>query len=122
MSTTSSRDSLGRPLAVMVPANSEQREQLMGLFVTRVLPDAPTLLSDDEIQWQTKWRGLKKARKDRFLAEFKVEVIEMLGMKTRAEITAARDWVPDEFVALTEDDDSRYGSDSYFDRAKAKGD
>ena len=81
----------------------------MALFVTRVLPDAPTLLRDDEVEWQAKWRGLKKVRKHRFLAGLKAQGIVMLGMKTRAEMIEARDWVPDQFIAVTEDDDSGYG-------------
>ncbi len=106
----------------LVPGSPEQRAQLMALFVTRVLPDAPTLLGDDEVEWQAKWRGLKKARKDRFIAELKAHGVEMFGMKTRAEMIEARDCVPDQFVAVTEDDDSGHGPDSYFARAMEKDD
>jgi hypothetical protein len=106
----------------LVPASPKQRTQLMALFVTRVVPDVPTLLADDEVEWQTKWRGLKKARKDRFLADLKAQGIEMFGMKTRAEMIEALAWEPDQFVGVAEDDDSGYGPDSYFARAMEKDD
>jgi hypothetical protein len=106
----------------LVPASPEQRTQLMALFVARALPDTPILLADDEVEWQTSWRGLKKARKDRFLSELKAQGVEMFGMKTRAEMIEALNWEPDQFVGVTEDDDSGYGPDSYFARGMEKDD
>ena len=43
-------------------------------------------------------------------------------MKTRAEMVEALAWEPDQFVWITEDDDSGYGPDSYFARAADKDD
>lgn len=51
----------------MVPAGPEERESLRGLFETRVVPDEPQLLADDEIGWNSIWRSLQAARKQRFL-------------------------------------------------------
>lgn len=94
----------------------------MALFVTRILPDGPTLLADDEVEWQTKWRGLKNGRKDRFLADLKSQGIRMFGMKTRAEMIEALNEEPDQLVRVAEDDDSGYGPDSHFARAMDKND
>ena len=78
----------------LVPASTEQGAQLMALYITRVLPEIPTLLADDEVEWQTTWRSLKTSRKQRFLDSLQEAGIEMYGLNTRAEMIDARDnWV-----------------------------
>jgi hypothetical protein len=52
----------------MTAATPESAALLQALFVTRVAPDEPRLLADDEMQWAGVWRGLRAARKARFTA------------------------------------------------------
>ncbi len=49
------------------PARPEQTDLLKALFLNRVVPDEPALLADDDVQWQVAWRGLKSARRKRFV-------------------------------------------------------
>lgn len=51
----------------LVPTSPEQRALLLALMVSRVIPDEPTLLGDDEVNWETSWRTLKKARRQRLV-------------------------------------------------------
>lgn len=107
----------------LVPATQEQRAKLMAMHITRVMPEEPILLADDEVGWQKTWSGLKKARKERFIEALRAAGIDIYGMKTRAEMIEARDnWFPDQIVGATEDDDSGYGPDSYFAHAMNKDD
>lgn len=50
-----------------VPASEESRQLLAALVATRVSPDEPQLLADDEVGWNVQWRVLQKARKERFV-------------------------------------------------------
>lgn len=50
----------------MVPASEDDRLLLLGMMATRVAPDDPQLLADDEQGWNEKWRSLQAARKCRF--------------------------------------------------------
>jgi hypothetical protein len=52
----------------MAPASPKQQSRLQALMVSRVWPDEPKLLSDDEIHWQSLWLSLKAARKARLLS------------------------------------------------------
>lgn len=90
----------------LVPALPEEQAQLVGMYLTRVVPDVPTLLADDESEWRHRWRGLKKARKQRFLDELKEAGIEVSGIKARSEMIDARDnWVPPAPVMRSETDE-----------------
>jgi 5-methylcytosine-specific restriction endonuclease McrA len=114
----------------MVPANDDQRAAIDALYATRVQPDAPALLCDDEQRWRKEWSALKKARRQRLLdqmVELGLDVEDFRGA-SRAEMIAA---VDDEMDAMsepfdpggwTEDDDSGYGPYSYFAHAMAKDD
>lgn len=73
------------------PASPEHSAQLQMLLLTRVVPDAPTLLGDDDANWQSIWRSLKTARKTRFIEHLTAEGFELAGLKTRAEVILVRD-------------------------------
>jgi predicted nucleic acid-binding Zn ribbon protein len=73
----------------LVPATAESRALLHSLFISRVLPDVPTLLADDEFAWDKTWRGLKAARKKRFTDRLIEMGIEIGGLKTRADMVLA---------------------------------
>ena len=109
----------------LVPASPESSALLQALFLTRVVPDAPTLLADDEVMWQTSWRGLKKGRKERFITLLEAEGLHVKDLKSRAEMVLVRD---ENFADLldtgprTADDDSGFGSGSYFERSMQKDD
>lgn len=66
------------------PASPEQSDLLKALFLSRVVPDEPTLLADDDVQWQTARRGLKSARKMRFVDRLVGVGIDVSSIKTRA--------------------------------------
>jgi len=55
----------------LVPASEESRQLLVALVATRVAPDEPQLLADDELGWSVKWHGLQTARKGRFIDQFR---------------------------------------------------
>ncbi|KTS65028.1 hypothetical protein NS206_05840 [Microbacterium testaceum] len=100
----------------MVPASDESRALLQAFFVARVMPDEPTLLADDEAEWASLWRGLKSARKKRFVEHLEGLGIDTRGLKTRADmVLQLEDYLsdmPDE--GSPEDYDSGFGPDSYF--------
>lgn len=101
----------------LVPASPEQRELLKALFVTRVLPDDPRLLADDEVAWATAWRGLKSGRKKRFVDRLTGMGIDVRGLKSRAEIVLElEDHMSDtaDDSSAPDDDDGGFGPDSYF--------
>lgn len=77
------------------PASPQQSALLQALFVTRVVPDEPTLLADDDVQWQRAWRGLKSGRKKRFVDRLVDLCVDIGGLKTRAEMVVELD----EFMA-----------------------
>jgi hypothetical protein len=96
------------------PAAPEERAQLMGLQLTRVVPDIPRLLADDGDGWRKVWRQLKKERKQRFMDEIEESGIYTGELKTRAELVEVLRDQGDSLSRATEDDDSGYGPDSYF--------
>ncbi len=55
----------------MRPATDEQKELIAALVVTRVEPEVPALLADDEVRWKAEWSSLKKARRERLLDEMR---------------------------------------------------
>jgi len=114
----------------MAPANERQRAQIVSLYATRVRPDAPTLLCDDEQRWPKEWLALKKARRQMLLdqmEEMGLDVGDFRGAP-RVEMIAAIEKVRELFSegvdpgGWTEDDDSGYGPYSYFAHAMAKDD
>jgi hypothetical protein len=74
----------------LVPASDEQRALLIALNLTRVIPPVPTLLADDNDQWQHAWRALKTSRKQRLLDELTAAGISTKGLKSRIEMIAVR--------------------------------
>lgn len=75
----------------LVPASRKQRAQLRALFLSRVMPETPRLLADDEVAWESLWRGLRAARKKRFLDAMVDAGVDVFNFKGRAQIIAARD-------------------------------
>ena len=55
----------------MRPATEEQQKIIKTLFASRVQPETPALLADDEVRWQKEWAGLKKVRRERLLDEMR---------------------------------------------------
>jgi len=105
------------------PASPEQSDLLKALFLTRVVPDEPTLLADDDVQWQSAWRGLKSARKKRFVDRLVDLGVDIGGLKTRAEmLVELEDFINDlaDESAASEDYDGGFGQRSYFARAMQK--
>ena len=96
----------------LVPASTEQRALLKALFMTRVAPEIPRLLAEDEVTWQTSWSGLRSSRKARFVDSLKTAGIDLSGLKTRAQMIAARETqVPMPSPRPQEYDEADYGSD-----------
>ncbi|TFD68439.1 HNH endonuclease [Cryobacterium gelidum] len=50
----------------MKPADDESRALILVLSLSRVMPDEPVLLADDEEAWADQWRKLTNERKARF--------------------------------------------------------
>lgn len=93
----------------MVPATPHAGDLLRALFLTRVVPDAPTLVGDDEAKWQSVWQSLKSARKKRAL-EARASAL------TTGDPNFARDEYAFEYgpaMPRTVLDDSGYGPDSF---------
>lgn len=99
----------------MVPASAESRAILQAFMLARVIPDEPRLLADDEAQWEKVWRGLKTARKKRFVDHLTGLGIDTSGL-TRAEmVLELEDYVADSQADTgPEDYDGGFGPDSYF--------
>jgi hypothetical protein len=53
----------------MLPATEEQRQTIRELMESRVQPDRPVLLCDDQDAWREVWQRLKKERRNRLLDE-----------------------------------------------------
>ncbi len=120
----------------MRPATDEQKELIAALVVTRVEPEVPALLADDEVRWKAEWSSLKKARRERLLDEMRAvgldlanylgasraELIEALCDELAVRDAADDDGEYDDYEARGIDDDSGFGPDSYFAHAMAKGD
>ena len=91
----------------MQPANEHQSQLLRALFLSRVVPDAPTLLGDAEVEWESCWRSLKAARMQRFLDRLSPD-FDYAGLKTRAKIKLAHEEFVEEmksFVPWIDDND-----------------
>ncbi|MGZ0213315.1 MAG: HNH endonuclease [Actinomycetales bacterium] len=109
----------------LVPASPEQSDLLKGLFLSRVAPDKPKLLVDDEVEWAKLWRSLKSARKKRFVDRLVDLGVDIGGVKTRAEmVLVLEDFMSDmaDDSGVPDDYDGGYGPDSYFARAMQKND
>ncbi len=102
------------------PASPATQQLFDDFLEHRVAPREPLLLADDEQQWATTWRPLKKDRKQRLLDE-----LADLG----ADITSVTNWAN---LVLIRDDiitdgghesgEAGYGADSYFARAQSRDD
>lgn len=109
------------------PASPEETAAINLMYVTRVEPDLPTRLCDDEQHWRERWRELKTSRRQRLVDQMEDEGLNLNDFRgaTREEmITELQDaiCVAAESGSWTEDDDSGYGPYSYFARAMAKND
>lgn len=69
----------------MVPASDESKALIFGMMATRVAPDEPQLLADDEIGWNGMWRKLQSQRKERFLDLLRAEGFRIRSNETHAE-------------------------------------
>ena len=113
--------------ARMSPASPEAKVYVDQLFKTRVQPETPIYLADDEHEWQRVSRDLKKDRKDRLIAEMLEVGLDPADFKgkSRADMFDAlcdEQAVDYDDGGWTEDDDSGYGPYSYFAHAMAKDD
>lgn len=118
----------------MRPATDEQRRQVSALYTTRVLPEAPALMADDEVEWRRTWSRLKKERRQRLLDEMVEAGLDPDDYKgaSRAEMfdalcdelaTHDADWDDDyDYAGDPGNYDGGYGPSSYFARAMAKDD
>ena len=112
--------------ANMSEASPEFQATMKKFFETRVEPEIPKLLADDQDAWDSSWRALKSARRARFREALENLGMDLTGRQTWTEwYDAACDWVVDmdsDGYGGTEDYDGDYGPDSYFARAMAKDD
>lgn len=109
----------------MVPAGQDEQLIVKMLFQRRVLPDIPSRVADDQVEWPKRWRQLKRERRERFIVRLQAAGIETSGTWTRAAmVLELEDALTDSWaeVSVTEDDDSGYGPNSYFARAMARDD
>jgi HNH endonuclease len=129
----------------MVPAADEQRQAISELMQTRVEPQRPVLLCDDEQSWPGQWQNLKKQRRARLLDELAQYGLTRSDFPGRSwsemwdEVEADEepddDWADYDYYdedggyyitgpngEPNPDDDSLYGPNSYFAHAMAKDD
>lgn len=114
-----------KTMANMTEASPAFQKTMQEFFASRVEPELPALLADDEEEWATSWRRLKKARRDRFRNSLEMGGMDLSGLRTWSEWIEARDdWFDfgDEGYGGPEDFDGGYGPDSYFARAMARDD
>lgn len=98
----------------MEPAGPEDREALRGMFETRVVPDEPQLLADDELGWSGIWRGLQSARKERFLHQLRAAGLPVRRNDSHAtRVLAYLDATEPADTAMTAAHD--FGEDAFFD-------
>jgi len=81
-----------------VPAPLEVQALILELFVTRVYPEAPSRLADDEVAWEGAWQRLKKQRRLRkdeevrlLISELEARGIDTDGLTTKEELLEVRD-------------------------------
>ncbi|RJU02966.1 HNH endonuclease [Arthrobacter frigidicola] len=106
----------------MVPATAEQEAIVVELVSTRVTPDTPALLCDDETFWEDAQRKLLRERKARLQdagAEHDSSDVIRRDIAARSHHRSTPGWLVDndDFSARGLDDDSGFGEDSYFFRA-----
>lgn len=109
------------------PASPEESAAVDVMYLTRVEPDSPIRLCDDEQHWLDVWRGLRNDRRQRLLDDLEEEGFNLDDFRgdTREQmVTALNDARCDgsDDDGWTEDDDAGYGPHSYFARAMAKND
>ncbi|MFK4804307.1 HNH endonuclease [Microbacterium sp. ZW CA_36] len=101
----------------MTEATPERVALLQALFLSRVAPDEPRLLADDETQWADVWKGLQAARKARFIA--RLDAAGIRG-RSRSRIDLASDLAVSERQAERDleraaEVRSAVGTDTFFD-------
>lgn len=109
------------------PASPEEAAAINVMYLTRVEPDLPIRLCDDEQHWRDLWRGLKNDRRQRLLDDLEEEgfILDDLHGHTREQmVTMLQDAICNaaDNGGWTEDGDSGYGPYSYFARVMAKND
>lgn len=77
--------------ANFVPASTEMKKIVLELFLTRVYPENPTRLADDEKSWEGQWRQLKAARRQRLVNQLVGMGVDVDGLTTRADLLEVRD-------------------------------
>jgi hypothetical protein len=111
----------------MVPASAENQRRIEKIWRERVAPEEPAYLCDDQDQWATRQRQLRKQRKERLLAELAehgCERQDFPGYSWAEMWDEVLDDLADAYDTggYTPDDDSGYGPYSYFAHAMAKDD
>jgi 5-methylcytosine-specific restriction endonuclease McrA len=92
----------------MERASDDDLKLISDLHRSRVVPDVPMYLCDDELRWRSVWSGLRKARRDRLREELAIDLGEDVWGYTWAE-------VEEELYELHEPfDDENYGVGSYY--------
>lgn len=100
------RDKTFAALTAAGEVDMESRALLIALAVSRVNPDQPRLLADDETQWEDIWSDLKAERKARFMDSLhSIGFVHPRAAKlSRLQLLAARDAYVEQ---LREDDEQR---------------
>lgn len=112
----------------MRPATEEQNRVVVALYATRVLPETPALMADDEAEWQRTWSRLKKERRHRLLDDMVEAGLDPNDYKgaPRAELVDALYDADDaedfDYARDPGNYDGGYGPSSYFAHAMAKDD
>ena len=70
----------------LVDAPADIQSLIAELIMTRVVPDEPTRLADNGALWESTWRALKAARRQRLIDLMRGQGIEVAGLRTRAEL------------------------------------
>lgn len=74
------------------PANDESKALIFALHLSRVLPDDPQLLADDERSWAGLWQKLRTERKERFLKSIQASGVKIPRKHlSRRQLIALRD-------------------------------
>jgi hypothetical protein len=101
----------------LAPAPQADRTLILAFELSRVLPDEPRLLADDEHEWNLAWRKLKSERRQRLVVLAEAVGVDITTVKKTAELVEAILDSGDDLGRVAEDDDSGYGPASYFARS-----
>lgn len=98
----------------MAPATDDERQLLLTMMVTRVLPAEPQLLADDENEWERRWRTLRSERKERFLEKLRARGLAVRQRDSHAKrVLALLDATSEDSVSMESFPD--FGPDEFFD-------